>query len=113
MIESVLAQANQIIVCLRPERVALANARHLLDHLHQIAPKKAQVRAIIFDFSGQMAIPHEGLERFLNHPLMAILPVSPAEMNQAVNKSIPLVQLNPHAKAAILIRQIAQQLAKV
>lgn len=112
VIESVLAQANQIVVCLRPERVALANARQLLEHLHQIAPPSSHVRAIIFDFSGQMAIPHEGLERFLNHPLMAILPVSPAEMNQAVNKSIPLVQLNPHAKAAILIRQIAQQLVK-
>jgi CheY-like chemotaxis protein len=112
VIESILAQANQIIVCLRPERVALANARHLLEHLHQIAPEKAQVRAIIFDFSGQMAIPHEALEKFLNHSLMAILPVPPAEMNQAVNKSIPLVQLYPHAKTAILIRQIAQQLVK-
>lgn len=112
VVESVLAQANQIIVCLRPERVALANARHLLEHLHQIVPEKAQVRAVIFDFSAQMNIPHESLERFLNHPLMAVLPLSPAEMNQAVNKSIPLVQLNPHAKAAILIRQIAQQLVK-
>lgn len=112
VVEAVLSHANQIIVCLRPERVALANARHLLEHLHEIAPEEAMVRAIIFDFSGQMTIPHEALEKFLNHPLTAILPVSPAEMNQAVNKSIPLVQLNPHAKAAILIRQIAQQLIK-
>lgn len=112
LIESVLAQANQIIVCLRPERVALATARQLLEHLHEISPPEAMVRAIIFDFSNQMAIPHEALEKFLNHPLMAILPVSPTEMNQAVNKSIPLVQLNPRAKAAILIRQIAQQLIK-
>ncbi|MFZ1400628.1 MAG: response regulator [Candidatus Promineifilaceae bacterium] len=112
VVESILAQANQIIVCLRPERVALANARHLLEYLRQIAPKQTQVRAIIFDFSGQMAIPHEALEKYLNHPLTAVLPVSPAEMNQAVNKSVPLVQLNPHAKAAILIRQIAQQMVK-
>lgn len=112
VVESILAQSNQIIVCLRPERVALANARHLLEHLHQITTQKTQVRAIIFDFSAQMNIPHESLEKFLDHPLMAILPVSPAAMNQAVNKSIPLVQLNPHAKAAILIRQIAQQLVK-
>jgi len=111
-IEAVLARANQIIVCLRPERVALANARHLLEHLHEVSPSETVVRAVIFDFTGQMAIPHEALEKFLNHPLTAILPVSPAEMNQAVNKSIPLVQLNPHAKAAILIRQIAQQLIK-
>lgn len=111
-IEAVLARANQIIVCLRPERVALANARHLLEHLHEISPPETVVRAVIFDFTGQMAIPHEALEKFLNHPVTAILPVSPAEMNQAVNKSIPLVQLNAHAKAAILIRQIAQQLIK-
>lgn len=112
VVESVLAQANQIIVCLRPERVALANARLLLEHLHEIAPPATAVRAIIFDFSGLMAIPHESLEKFLNHPLTAILPVSPTEMNQAVNKSIPLVQLNPQAKASLLIRQIAQQLIK-
>ena len=112
VIESVLAQADQIIVCLRPERVALANARQLLAHLHKIAPEETQVRAVIFDFSGLMAIPHEALERFLNHSLMAILPIPPSDMNQAVNKSIPLVQLNPHAKAAILIRQMAQQMAK-
>lgn len=112
VIEAVLAQANQIIVCLRPERVALANARHLLEHLHEISPSQTRVRAVIFDFTGQMAIPHEALEKFLNHPLTAILPVSPAEMNQAVNKSIPLVQLNPQSKATILIRQIAQQLIK-
>lgn len=112
VIESVLAESNQVIVCLRPERVALANARQLLAHLHKISSVDAHVRAVIFDFSGQMAIPHDALEKFLNHPLMAILPVPPAEMNQAVNKSIPLVQLNPHAKAAILIRQMAQQLAQ-
>lgn len=111
-IEAVLTRSNQIIVCLRPERVALANARHLLEHLHEISPSETVVRAVIFDFTGQMAIPHEALEKFLNHPLTAILPVSPAEMNQAVNKSIPLVQLNAHAKAALLIRQIAQQLIK-
>lgn len=112
VVESVLAQANQIIVCLRPERVALANARQLLEHLHEIAPNEAKVRAIIFDFSAQMAIPHQALEKFLNHPLTAVLPMPPAEMNQAVNKSLPLVQLNPHGKAAILIRQIAQKLVK-
>jgi CheY-like chemotaxis protein len=112
VIESVLAQTNQIMVCLRPERVALANARHLLEYLHEISPPETLVRAIIFDFSNQMTIPHEALEKFLNHPVVAILPVSPTEMNQAVNKSIPLVQLNPRAKVAILIRQIAQQLIK-
>jgi Flp pilus assembly CpaE family ATPase len=90
----------------------LANARHLLEHLHEISPPETRVRAVIFDFTSQMAIPHEALEKFLNHPLTAILPVSPAEMNQAVNKSIPLVQLNPQSKATILIRQIAQQLMK-
>ena len=92
--------------------MALSNARQLLDHLHAIAPDNANIRAIIFDFSGQMTIPHEALEKFLNHPLTAILPVTPAQMNQAVNKSVPLVQLHPHTKAAILIRQIAQQLVK-
>jgi CheY-like chemotaxis protein len=112
VVESILAQANQIIVCLRPERVALANARHLLEHLRQASPVKASVRAVVFDFSGQMAIPHESLEKFLNHTLTAILPVSLTEMNQAVNKSTPLVQLNAHAKASLLIRQIAQQLIK-
>ncbi len=112
VVDSVLAQATQIIVCLRPERVALANARQLLDHLHRIAPNEAQVRAVIFDFSGQMAIPRESLEKFLNHPVTAILPVSPAEMNHSVNKSTPLVQLNPQAKAAMLIRQLAKQIVK-
>jgi Flp pilus assembly CpaE family ATPase len=112
VVETVLAQANQIIVCLRPERVALANARLLLEHLRQIIPAESSIRAVIFDFSGQMAIPHETLEKFLNHAVTAILPLSPAEMNQAVNKSIPLVQMNSHAKASLLIRQIAQQLVK-
>lgn len=112
VVESALAQADQIIVCLRPERVALANARQLLKHLQTIASEKTQVRAIIFDFTGQMNIPQPSLEKFLNHPLLAILPLSPAEMNQAVNKSIPFVQMNPHAKASILIRQIAQQFTK-
>jgi Flp pilus assembly CpaE family ATPase len=78
----------------------------------RLSPVKASVRAVVFDFSGQMAIPHESLEKFLNHTLTAILPVSLTEMNQAVNKSIPLVQLNAHAKASLLIRQIAQQLIK-
>ena len=112
VIESVLAQASQIIVCLRPERVSLANARQLLEHLHKIAPPDSAVHAIVFDFSGLMAIPHAALEKFLGHPLTAILPVPPAEMNQAVNKSIPLVELNPQAKASVLIRQIAKKLEK-
>jgi Flp pilus assembly CpaE family ATPase len=109
----ILAQADQIVVCLRPERVALALAKHSLKHLADVAAPFAHIRVVIFDFTGQMNVPQTAIESFLEHPVTAVIAITPKEMNQAVNKSIPLVQLDPELKASLMIRQIARQLVKV
>jgi Flp pilus assembly CpaE family ATPase len=109
----IIEQADQLVLCLRPERVALAVTKQRLPQLQALLFSHTQLRIVLFDFTGQINIPKQAVEKFLGHPVMGIIPVSPQVINQAVNKGIPLVQLNPQAKTAVFIRQIAQQLVKV
>jgi DNA-binding response OmpR family regulator/CO dehydrogenase nickel-insertion accessory protein CooC1 len=107
-----LERADQIIVCLRPERVALAAARQLLEALRATLFSQNMLHAVLIDFSGGMNAPKSAIEGFLGHPLWALVSLQPQELAQAVNKGLPLVKYQPEAKAAILIRQMAQRLAK-
>jgi CheY-like chemotaxis protein len=108
----ILKLADEIIVCLRPERVALSAARQLLRQLQESVLPQATLRAVLLDFMGNANLPRSAIEEFLGHPLLAVIPVYPQEMVQSVNKSVPLVRLFPKAKTTTLFRQLALQLAR-
>ncbi len=109
----IIEQAHEIVVCLRPERLSLTVAKEKIALLSGVMRPQGKLRPIVLDFSGHMNVPKEGIENFLRLQLTAVIPITAKEMNLAVSKSKPIVQLNPQAKPSILLRQLAQQMVKV
>lgn len=107
-----LEQADEIIICLQPQRTSLAIARQQLPQLQDIMMPYAQLRLVLMDFSGQMKVPKEAIEKYLNMLVTAVVHITPKEMNLAASKHQPIVQINPQGQSAITMRQIAQQLIK-
>lgn len=107
---AVLDGADQVIVCLRPERVALASARAMLSSLKETLYEHTTLRAMVFGAVGGLNLPKSAIERFLAHPLLAIIPAQPKTMMQALNKGVPYVKLYPDSKVAKFYRQLAKAL---
>ena len=111
MTRPVLEQADRIVVCLRPERVALSAARQLINHLKSVVFPHVAIDAVMVDFGQDgMQLPRTAVEGFLGHPLLAIITIPPAEMTRAVNKAQPLVYLSAQTQSGAYLRQLAQQL---
>lgn len=112
-IKPIVQRADDVIVCLRPERLSLTVGRERIQALKRVMMERAKLRPIVLDFSGHLSVPQDGIEKFLGMKVTAVIPITPKEMNLAVSKSRPLVQLDPQAKPSILMRQLAQQIIKV
>ncbi len=107
-----IEQADEIIVCLQPQRTSLAIARQELPKLTELMLPYAQLRLVLMDFSGQMKVPQEAIEKYLGQVITAVVLITPKEMNLAASKHQPVVQINPQGPASITMRQIARQLVK-
>ena len=112
-LQPIIRQANEIVLCLRPERLSLTIAKERVKSIQELISEQSKIRPLVIDFSGHMNVPKEGIEKFLGMKLTAVIPLTAKEMNLAVSKSKPIVQLNPQAKPSILFRQLAQQMVKV
>lgn len=104
---AVLGRADEVIVCLRPERLAVTAGRRLLSHLSP----ESRPRVVMLDFSGGPALPTEQLERYLGHDLSAVMPISYQQMAQAANSGRPLVTLQPDTVASGQFEHLARSLA--
>jgi len=110
----VLEKAHRIIVCLRPERVALSAARHLLNSLQDNMPLHGELSPVLIDFGpDRPQLPRTAVEGFLGHPLLANLSIPVAEMTRAVNKAQPLVHLSAQTMSGGYLRQLAYQIISV
>ncbi|MFQ5399443.1 MAG: response regulator [Anaerolineae bacterium] len=112
MTRPVLEQATDVLVCLKPERVAMTAARQLLRQLRQELPRNPSLGAIMIPATSGISLPAKTVEAFLGHPLLAVIPSQAAEMVQAINKGIPVCRLDPDSPAADQFRQLAAQFVK-
>ncbi len=111
---AVLPLADHVLVCLRPERIALSTARQLLTHLKEALPAATTLNALMLDFNDKkVQLPQTAVEGFLSHPLLATISIPSAELTRAVNQAKPVVQLNAQAETNKQFRQLARQLIKV
>jgi len=111
---AVLQAADQLIVCLRPERVALSAARYLLNSLKDGVHQQFALHPVMIDYGPNAAqLPRTAVESFLGHPLLAMISIPPAEMTRAVNQAQPLVHLSAQTQSGAYLRQLAQQLVKI
>jgi DNA-binding response OmpR family regulator len=108
----IIEQADQIIVCVRPERVSLAAAKKLLTRMKSFLFPQTSLGAVLFDFVGGREIPQKAIESYLGQPMMAVVTVQSQELAQSVNKGIPLVTLQPESHTSIIFRRLAHQMVK-
>lgn len=110
--QPILAHADQIIVCLRPERVALAAARQLFIYWRHSPFAQTPLHPVMFDFLGSREIPQEAIEGYLGQALTLIIPVQMPQFIAASNKGIPLIELHRDSDLATLFGQLAQKIVK-
>lgn len=108
----IVEQADQIIVCLSPERIALAAAKKLLTKAQDTLFSHAALNTVLFDFLGGRDIPQQAIESYLGKSLMAIIPVQTQELTKSVNKGVPLVELHADGRTALIFRRLAHQIAQ-
>jgi Flp pilus assembly CpaE family ATPase len=107
---AVLDGADHVIVCLRPERVALAAARVMLGQLKDMLYEHTTLRTMVIGIVGGMSLPRNAIERFLGYPLLATIPARPSEVMQALNKGVPYLQLYPDSPISKFYRLLAKRL---
>lgn len=108
----VIEQADHLLLCAQPERVGLAAVKQFIAQLQNILFPHTRLHLVLLDFGGNANVPQQAIETFLGQPVAAVIPIPSQELRRAVNKSIPLVQLNPESKATTLINELAHQLVK-
>jgi DNA-binding response OmpR family regulator len=107
---SAIELADHIVVCLRPERIALVAARQIITHLHETIFPHTVLHVVMIDFGPGTNLPQTAVEGFLGYPVTATIQIPRAEMAQSVNKAKPLIYLSAKTQAGTSFRQFAQQL---
>jgi CheY-like chemotaxis protein/MinD-like ATPase involved in chromosome partitioning or flagellar assembly len=109
---TILDRADQIILCLCPERVALAAAKRNIEELQEVLFPHTTLNVVMCELNGTISLPQPAVEGYLNHNLAATIPVNAKEMAKAVNKGVSLIQADTQSKISNIFRQLAQQFVK-
>jgi MinD-like ATPase involved in chromosome partitioning or flagellar assembly len=107
----VLRRAGYVIVCTQPERISLVAAKRFLKILPGYMAQGIKPQVLMTTMSMDGALPQPAIEDFIQHELMATIPISSKEMAYAVNHNGPLVRLRPSSKAAEIFRNIVNRVA--
>lgn len=106
----IIDRADHIIVCLRPERIALSGAKVLLHQLESTLFPHTTLSALVTNMSGGPILPQDAMQNFLGHTLLGAVNVDIKELARATNKGMPLVQVAPDSEAAETFRQVTHKL---
>lgn len=111
--QAVLPMATQILVCLKPERIAILAAKHLMAQIDRqgLAKQDAPIHALMLVFGSRTELPQSAIEEFLGHSLVGMVTISGKEMNQAVNEATALTRIMPGSQTAVVFKQLAHQFA--
>ncbi|MBP8000360.1 MAG: response regulator [Chloroflexi bacterium] len=109
--EAVLAEATQILVCLKPERIAILAAKHLMAQIDRkgLAVKGVETHALMLTFGNRAELPQSAIEEFLGHSLVGMVTISAKEINQAVNEATAITRISSGGQATIAFKQLAHQ----
>lgn len=105
-----LGRATDILVCLRPDRVAILAAKQLVAALREDARISGVIRPYLMTFTGRSSFPLPVIEDFINHPVADELNIQSQSVTKAVNKGLPLVRLDPNAEFTRKFQNLSRQL---
>lgn len=110
---AILKQVDHILLCLKPERVAIIAARKLLSQLYANLAKTKHIYVIMLNFNHEHSPPRQAIEEFLRHPLKAIISIDAKSVAHLINKGKPLIFSQPKSKMATTLRKLAAELLTV
>lgn len=105
-----LQQADQVIVCVQPERVAILSARPLLTALSDILSPTSQLHLLLVAIGMDNRLPAKAVEGYLRCSLLTTLEIDSQDMAQAVDRGRPLVDLLPGNQHASVFKGIREKL---
>ncbi|MCP5098698.1 MAG: response regulator [Chloroflexi bacterium] len=108
----IVEQADQVIICLRPERVSLAAAKQLVAKWKDVLLPHTSLNAVIFDFNTAREIPKQAIESYLGQSIMAVVPIQPSDFTKTVNKGVPFIELFKDSRTALIFKRVAHQMVK-
>ena len=93
--QPLLERVDQVVVCIRPERLALASSKRLIAYLKEIMLPTAILHAVLLDFGQSIAPPQSALEQYIGHKLLDSIRIKRQHMVQEANGGQALVIANP------------------
>jgi len=109
--EPLLAAADDIFVCLRPDRMTMAAARLLLRRLAMVHGNELALQPLMLDFFSHSNLSRRAVEDYLSYPLAGVVPISMAQMAKFVNNAQLLTEPVRDNPTAAALRQLAERLA--
>lgn len=108
-IRAVLAKADHILLCTRPERVSLTAAKQLLQQI-EAQGSDALLHVVLLDYRDRSSLPQSAIEHFLSYPVLESVKINDYKLAHAVNSGLPLVKAYPDAETMGIFRQIGQHI---
>lgn len=106
----ILRRAKHVLVCTQPERVSLLAVKRFLKALPTYMGQEARQQVLMTTIGIDSSLPQPAVEDFIQHELLATIPISSKEMAYAVNHNGPFVRLRPASKAAEIFRDIVHRI---
>lgn len=107
----ILQRAGHVLVCAQPEKVSLLAAKRFLKVLPTYMGESAKHQVLMTTMGMDNTFPRPAVEDFIQHELLATVPINSKEMAYAVNHNGPLVRLRPSSKAAEIFRQVVSRVS--
>jgi DNA-binding response OmpR family regulator len=106
--QPIIERADEVYVCVQPNRVSLASARYLLHVLKDRMLFESHLGIIGFQIGGSN-IRSDAMEQYLKRPLLALVTVHPKELAMSVNQKMPFIYME-RSPAGETFRQMAHDI---
>lgn len=107
----VLAAADEVVVCLEPERVSVSLMQALLAELHRLGIPLEHVRPVLVHRSpSSVAMPTPAVEKALQRKIAQVITPAAELADQAIDQGLPMVLAQPDSPTAQQFRDLAASL---
>ena len=103
-------RADHLILCLPPERIALAAAKRYIGDIKASLFFHTTLHILVCDMNKGVSLSKPAIEKYLNHPVLGILPIRYKELVIASNKGVPLIQAFPKSPTLAALYKICLKL---
>ena len=107
---ALIPQATEVVICLRPDRVAILGTKQLIRYLQEHLNSDVPLHLLLLSFTGRSNFPVPVIEDFIGHPILSELIIDTQEVTRAVNKGLPLVRIDEESPTVASFKEIAAAL---